>query len=1416
LLTSCFKQESPSVQPDIPRSAEDELRVRACGQVNFVKNFFDHNNVKSLFNCLGWNREYKHINTAVDTIKSENWDHLFKPVGREFFDNTKRRDRIFRYVRKLDSKNGLDDLGRVITALNKTNFYKSLDQLFTCADNPNSPSCKTRYLRTVTPDEIKELFRFMLVDSDLYGHSSNVLRNLVVAIGDDDVELRNEVNKFYNQQKFRDLRRSLLTRLLNTVNRGISNEERAFMAKIFFTVAKEDKKPWLHKWFTNEKLNDESFSRLFNYPVSVNPNFIKDALALKNAFKKNLICETSEGEKSIEIDVRRHLETFLDRLSRSSFEEFQKFALQNTATLTAARPFCPILESFTSKITYIEEDREVTEDYTLRFIDVVASLADFLGEETNFDLVRIIATASRGEAPSNILYVIDFLSGETFQSFNELNKVILEKSEGFYPLVLKTIKNINEDVYSQVGAIVMTMMEEQNESKFKALSAIWNFWTQDEKDFVLLFIDEHLKDETNFVALFEFYADLLNEFPGIVDSIAEELSGKPEKLDATYVATKDFVRQFSGDFVLDDFKKFFGRDQIIKTIEVISRGILLDSPALRPFEVDYVDSYVTQARKAPFDFRWQTTGVPTDSIVRCIKEMSNPDENFYSLIRELPVPCKESKNYELTIRMFTWMDKIDKEYHSTNTRGDDSKGLFDELGLLSPAMMGTGVGLIKFIQEEFAAAGKGFDYLLNKIEKYVLNIKLELIDERGFLSSLEGILDQWDRFNDSAGQSGAFHRSFIFKEFALKNEWKNKSDLVLRLSTVLKDYQDWVDSGRDKKVRLIKSEQQPDKYKCQNYQNTKLGNNPCEDKEGIYKGIKNLLVYLSRSNGDKRPTAVGQLVTSAISEQGLRVPYDRDDQILKRMSLKETMEMMYRLTDKSIDVNTKKYPYYPKGVRPNKVEPEDYLQPMTTMERIEVTIRDVRFDMNYLGAHYQNAVARSIDYDKVVKSKGKLFKTCLSIKFCGKFFSRDQYRMGVNAIETYYGLLDANVHFGYGNYMKGLLSIVVGSSSKIAASDAIVRVRDTAVPYIQTKKQLEKHNGVILTELAMLSAFSNGGRVLRDRVGRTEKDFEKFLDSKGLNLVNQKMLEGFDRNGGEKAAIELIQKLLTVKTPEGRLIHQDLVDFLYDLDYPTLKFVERTISDMLVVFSYVGVPPWVPKEKRDDVLFKRYIDSNYYDLFKYLSKIVELYPALKSKFPKRADGSEIKILDVLKAISSPLRFFRENLEKENSNYYVALNEFFLGLNKVLFVPDSKAKQKGMDFLLSFISNPDEIGELYMNIRSLYALLDSMHQVEQKGSFKEIATNVEKLNKTERINFEALREYLNHTARDENCIQGDGTARICSNNPHFDELAKLNNYVLRRDMAGKTNLEKAITTLLIDERDNLTNLVNDFTPYLILR
>ncbi|MCO4792703.1 MAG: hypothetical protein KC493_03265 [Bacteriovoracaceae bacterium] len=1397
--------------------------MKACGKVNFVKNFFSHTNSLNLFQCTGWNGAYPDLYKAVQNIGAKDWNHVFGPFGREFFDNRVRRDRIFRHVKQLDAVNGLDDLGRVMTALNETNFYDSLSILFECAENINSKKCKDRKPNTMTKSQIKDLFKFLIIDSDLYGHSANVVKNATAAIGDEAEPLRIEVLKFYKNKDFVKLRLSLVTRLLNSVFRGIGEDERKFMAKIFFTITKEDGKPWLHKWFTNGKLTEERFNRLFKYPVSTNPSFIKDSLALNNAFEKDLVCESSEGDQYVKIDVREHLLTFLEKLSRSNFEEFQKYALQNTATLISARPFCPILGDFKSRISFYEGDRVVSEEYSLDFVNLISSLGDFLGEETNFELIKILTTASRGENPSKILYVLEFLSGETFQSFNELNKVILRESEGFYPLVLKIIKNINDNIYSQVGAIALTLMEDENESQFKALASIWNFWTQEERNFLFKFIDRHLDDETNYVALFNFYSKMLNELPGVIDSISKEVAGSDEALDKTYESIRTIVTQLSGKRVLSDFKGFFSRDQILRTIQVISRGALINGPGLANFEVDYVDDYVRAARKTPFEYDWISTGVPTGNIVECIKKLSNPDETFYSLVRNLPRKCKEVKKHEITIRMFSWLDAIDKDYHSKRSRGEESKGLFDEVGIMSPAMLGTNIGILKTIQDNFSEDGKGFKYFTGVLRKYLFDLKLELNGEKGLLKGIEKSLGQLSRYFYKFRDDGRFHRSYIIKEFAVKKEWENKNKLFKSFSKVLKDYDSWIENKKDVQATTIKDEVQPKEYQCENYQNLNIGNNACPDRGEVKTRVKTLLELLARNNQKNYPTGIGQLVRSAIPDQGLRVPFDRDEQTLKRMTLKETMEMMYKLTDKSLDINKKQVPFYPEGVRPNKVEPEDYLQVMTTMERIEVTIREVRFDMNYLGAHYHNSVARSIDYNKTVAGKGKLFKTCMKLRFCGKFFSRDQYRMGINSIEAYYGLYDANAYedFGYGDYMKGLLSIVVGSSSKISAKDTVVRTKvgrkEISIPFLQTKRQLKKHNGVILTELGMLSAFSNGGRVTRDRVGRTPEELKEFLEDKSFNLVNEKILEGFTAKGGEESAIRLLNNLVKTKTKDGNLVHEDIIDFMADLSYGEQRFVERTISDMMVVFSYVGVPSWIPKNKDLTPDYKRYVRSNYFNISNYLDEIVKLYPVLIETFPKREDGSKITGMDLLKGIASPLKFLRTGLESEaKSEYYFIVNEMFLGLNKFLFSQDSQSKLSGIQMILEFISEKDEMEDFQGNIRSFYSVLYQMHQPKQKGSFKELADKLSLFSESKKINFEAFRQYLNHTTREENCFQEDGRSEQCTTNTHYDEFAKLSSYVLEKNEHGKTNLRRGLIKILVDETEDIISLIEEFTPYLSLQ
>jgi len=217
------------------------------------------------------------------------------------------------------------------------------------------------------------------------------------------------------------------------------------------------------------------------------------------------------------------------------------------------------------------------------------------------------------------------------------------------------------------------------------------------------------------------------------------------------------------------------------------------------------------------------------------------------------------------------------------------------------------------------------------------------------------------------------------------------------------------------------------------------------------------------------------------------------------------------------------------------------------------------------------------------------------------------------------------------------------------------------------KKQMRKHNGFILTEVSGMNSFSNGGRLIQDRVGRDRVEFDKFLNSYEFKIVSDELLKGYEaKESAEKGSI-LLKKLLKVKNESGELLHEKIVDYLSSLKYGELKYIEKVTSNLLVVLSHVGIPDvFYDRAKRlteDDKYYKRRFSKNsFFNFFKTMDMIVGSWPMIEKNLPARLNGNDFNLIEFLKPVNNFLIFYKENLLKEMSpsknKFYVFLNETY--------------------------------------------------------------------------------------------------------------------------------------------------------------
>ena len=540
--------------------------------------------------------------------------------------------------------------------------------------------------------------------------------------------------------------------------------------------------------------------------------------------------------------------------------------------------------------------------------------------------------------------------------------------------------------------------------------------------------------------------------------------------------------------------------------------------------------------------------------------------------------------------------------------------------------------------------------------------------------------------------------------------------------------------------------------------------------------------------------------------EGLDIPLDAKVTKKYRLTLKETFKYMYDVSDKTCRINQTPI-YYVNDAGKSSTET------VTTLERIEVVIRDVSFDNNYLGAAFLNAVTHAEDYNDEVDKRKKIVARCLKIPGirCSKPMSDNDLRQARNAMRAIDSLLDVNNGRGlepklnYGNFLKTFEQALVASSAKEAQEVQLFPLK---------QEVLLKHNGKLVGDMTRMTMWSNTARVIRDRVGRTRDEFNAFVNSKEFNHVDKALVYGFDLPEATASAEKLLRKMQIVQEGEKQNAIDNTIDWLASLNYDQTRLVEDTIGRLLFVSSYLGSPEIVFERSAPGDISERYKNNNLFQLFTALEKIMDHYATLKGFFP-----TEMKLIDAFKPLNTALVFLGDSLKSTNipekNIAYLALNDVFVVMQTVLFddLTDPRIGTmnstvvKGLDLLLGFLQNPKNVNQTYVLIRDNYNYLSSLHDNEASW-FKAVGINVDRMASNEKVDLKPFRDYLNFTTKSAVCMNQNSE---CPANYHFDEPANFLVYLTQTVDKGDTYFTAAAKKVLVENFDQLNLMLDDLIP-----
>ena len=1405
VISSCQKQVAPTISGDEIRSSREMQRLEACSQINFNKGVFLYRNTLLLFVCTSWDQEYPSLFKNLKEISQASWDQVFAPVDEAFIENQTRRDRLFKNIRYLDSQGGLDDLSYVLTALNETNFFDSTKAMFDCIENPSDLKCFSRKGRIPSKKSIKNIIKLIDLKPDSIENFSRVIKVLVKVLSGQEEVLRLEVNKFRGSPLYIPARLKLVDALAAKMKAGLTEEDRRFLAKVLYSGDGGDSGPWIFEWIQNPSMNREVFKNLVEYPIVTNPQFISEFKGIGSLYNEGFNCSIKSSVDPnllIEFNLKQALFDYAQEMKNSGQKRFFEYSSSHVVGLKMSTEICQELEK---------------NKYNVNLNNALVNFLKFSSEKNYYQLAKFLITQTTAKADpdktiAENLYIADLVANAIFSSVNNLNTSIVSTSKEFYPVLFDIVKTVPPEAYLMLGDLSESALSKENDSLGKGVADFWNFFTNEEKNFLFNFVDRHFDNNTKYVLLFDFYSRFLDDFKEAQPIFKDKWVGSDEKEEVTYLALQDLLSHLSGKETLADFQRFFSRNHILKILEVLSNGQQIVKEAQSEIEYTYSDKYILRSKSEPYKYKVTYKSQQDDSydakpMIDCLKTFNDIDKGFYQLIHNLPKACSALTEETISLRLFGWLNKVESIYAGFKTPYKREDALFDEKGILSPYMINNSVALMKAIDTLVGPVGStlpvqnGVSYLMSSTNEY--------LNQKGGALLIDQNLNLAESFLNISPDKNILHRNSLVKKFSAQENFSYLKNFFLESSDMLVNYGQWIKTGDYQKASNRSLGTYDPLSDCTKVINQFVAPNPCPSKEIIKQYGNDTLKILSRIWESEQGSPVGQILKALKPDEGLDIPLRGQVTQRYHLSLEESFRYFYDTSDKALAVNNEK-------VKFKRENGDESVETLTTLERIESVIREVRFDNNYLGVAFLNNIVHGNDYNADVLDRKKLLKKCLNIPIlhCGKLMSKDDLRMGKNSLEVFDGLLDVNNgrglenKFQFGNYLKTFEQTLVASSALEAQKARLLPLK---------KEALLKHNGVALGNMTMVSAWSNAARVIRDRVGRTRKEFENFINSENFKRVDRAMLYGFDINQASPAAEKLLTKLSAIPNGEKQSLFDHTVDWMSGLNYEETRLVEDTLARLMVVGSYLGPANIVFNNKAAAAkaeVISRYKDNNLFQIFMALEKLADHWPKLKTYFPE-----DVRLVSVIKPINTALYFLCEKLNSSNdpktNKAYIVLNDLFALTNTTFFedVPVNVLSQgeikstKGLDFVLEGLKDEKTIEKTYKVVRSDYRFLDAFYQ-NNGAWFFTAGQNLKRLASSDKVDLQALREYLEFSSKSMVCESGSTSCRA---NYHYDEVANLLRFMAKKNEVGTSYFMLMNKKVMIENVDQISRMLDELLP-----
>lgn len=1299
-VSSCFKQESQKVEGIAYNKDEYRSRLESCKKFQ-IDNALLHDQAISFFECSDWNKQHSKLFSSLKDIGPIAWNFFIKPINQNFIHERVERDRTLYLFNKLEKAGGFDYFTQIVKSLNKQNFYNGLYGLTSCFLN-----IECRDLATpLTMDNAEWVREIGINAKDIVKISTDLLTQVSQQNEETKkvvIEIAEKFNKIENKE----------SDFLKITDSIFNQNQKS--SSIINIIKKFSKEHVLSSYLKD--LDKQTFEELLDYMTK------PPGISFKLDIVEGLIDSKIECDEDILISTSKRISDLIEKIKIAPFSELFDNMTQSLAEVKIAQQICPLLNG--------PYRNSIGNDGEILMTDMLIETLALFNNEKNLKLTRILLSSFKNESALETIRSMNNPALRTGYEILSKNRAIFAE---IIPLVSKLFDGESWKFIRTLEELISLTLDRINsDESFLVFKNIWNFFNKNEKKFFVEFAFAHLQEPSKLYPVIDFYAEIGKSVVTKWESLTEYYSNEDITKVVSYL--NQISKYFKGEDVLEDFRNFFSTKNVFKIIQVLSNGMLFDPISTRPldWEMAVLDTSLFSTESNDLNL--------SNRMLYCLGQISRDARGLTGWEWLFNSECRNELSFVESFGQIKSVLEITKDfdlYFGYDLNPEMKLGLLDQYGIFSSNSFGH---FIKFLSTNNGKIEKEkFNRLDTLVKMFLKDKELE-----------ESLLKvRTIKFKDTTLEQVA--------EPVLKKALRNLSFIMRELETsqiqsVLSIYEEWINSPKRKEVLGWTPEFNLN-YSCSKYHHARYTGLNCPESELVAQTVSAISKDLTRNVGADH-TAI-QLLLSIVSNAKENLPELQKLFSNDKFHLSQIIDMMTDLDEESTN---EKYDYHA-NIQKEKIDLDilngkenslssyfdTHSENFSVLQKVEAVTRNVRFDNNYLGAHYLNSIVFSPEYDELVLKKWSLMRKCVGLKFCGKWMSKTDVKLAQNSVAFFKGLTEINSDkFTHSVGFRMFFAPFVLSSDPEAQRATMFSKKILGVkldlPVVLPKSKLNNHNGRILTRLTMVSFFTNLARIINRNLDTHQISKKQFLENAIFVKINEHLLE----NANQAQLVNSIEGLLEyLKSPVGESKLIEWINLINSIDEKSYIYMESALINFSAVL--------LQSDSINSVL----------DILDVLARKLEpndLSLLLNSSLGKYASKKFYEL-------SSFLLYFHEKDEKSRELVQLLTAKFVKYLKADIVIDNSENRfLDSVNVLVKNFANDEKAQEIVL------AMLDNID-------------NFQTVNRSQiSLVIKDIQDWLSVKKREVDYIKLITSEKICDKtacyqNPHYDELYKLINFII---------------------------------------